>query len=103
MTRRNRPIAGKCSAEKKGQQPNGLREGGKPAPVTGVRVRNYKDLDRKRVINHIAADIRIVTVWLGALLFSRRAPAAGAARLCRRDPIVFPAAPRRLIGSRKSP
>jgi len=103
MTRRNRPIAGKCSAEKKGQKPNGLREGGKPAPVTGVRVRNYKDLDRKRVINHIAADIRIVTVWPGALRFSRRAPAAGAARLCPRDPIVFPAAPRWLIGSRKSP
>jgi hypothetical protein len=62
MTRRNRPIAGKCSAEKKGQKPNGLREGGKPAPVTAVRVRSYKDLDRTRVINHIAAELRIVTV-----------------------------------------
>jgi hypothetical protein len=54
----------------------------------------YKDLDWQRVIDYIAAEIWIVTLWLDTLVCSRRARQQRiAARLCRRGPIVFPAAP----------
>src|SRR6266403_5851040 len=56
--------------------------------------RSYKDLDWQRVIDHITAEIWIVAVRLGTLVCSRRARQQRiAARLCRRNPIVFPAAP----------
>jgi hypothetical protein len=56
--------------------------------------RSYKDLDRQRVIDHIAAEIWIVTLWLGRLVCSRRPRQQRiTAGLCRRDPIVVPAAP----------
>src|SRR5260370_18626066 len=56
--------------------------------------RSYKDLDWQRVIDHIAAEIWIVTIWLGTLVCSRRARQQRiTARLCRRNPVVFPAAP----------
>jgi hypothetical protein len=65
--------------------PSGLRRSSK---------RSYKDLDWQRVIDHIAAEIWIVTNWLGTLVCSRRARQRRiTAGLCRRDPIVFPAAP----------
>src|SRR5882757_964956 len=53
-----------------------------------------KNLDRQRVINHIAAEIWIVTVGLSALIRIRCARQQRvAAGLCRRDPVVFPAPP----------
>src|SRR5260370_33106764 len=56
--------------------------------------RSYKDLDGQRVIDHIAAKIWIVSVWLGMLVRSPRTRQQRiTAGLCRRDPIVFPAAP----------
>jgi hypothetical protein len=64
---------------------------------SGVRLnsnRSHKDLDWQGVVDHIAADIWIVSVWLATLVCSHRArQQRTAARLCRRDPIVFPAAP----------
>src|SRR5882762_9986882 len=65
-----------------------------PSGVRRSSQRSYKDLDWQRVIDHIAAEIWIVTVWLGSLVCSlgtcQQRITAG---LCRRDPIVFPAAP----------
>src|SRR5438445_6465074 len=56
--------------------------------------RGHKDLDRQRVIDHIAAEIWIVTVRLRTLVCARRARQQRMTPgLCRRDPIVFPAAP----------
>src|SRR5882724_8143127 len=55
---------------------------------------SYKDLYWQRMIDHIAAEIWIVTVRLGTLVGSPRTRQQRvAARLCRRNPIVFPAAP----------
>src|SRR5882757_4205104 len=46
------------------------------------------------MIDHVAAKIRIVIVWLSSLVCSRCARQERiATRLHRRDPIVFPAAP----------
>src|SRR3979411_184503 len=65
-----------------------------PSGVRRNSKRSYKDLDWKRVIDHIAAEIWIVTVWRGTLVCSRCArQQLITAWLCRRDPIVFPAAP----------
>src|SRR5229473_1279797 len=65
-----------------------------PSGVRRSSQRSYKDLNWQRVIDHIAAEIWIVTFWLGTLVCSRRArQQCITARLCRRDPIVFPAAP----------
>src|SRR6266849_2231439 len=65
-----------------------------PSGVRRSSQRSYKDLNWQRVIDHIAAEIWIVTFWLGTLVCSRRARQQRiTARLCRRDPIVFPAAP----------
>src|SRR4030088_1064489 len=53
-----------------------------------------KDLDRQRVVDHIAAEVRVVAVWLQALVRT-----LGASQKCiptglrRRDPVVFPASP----------
>ena len=56
--------------------------------------RSHKNLNRQRVINHIAAEIGIVIVRLGTLVCSRRArQQCIAARLCWSDPIILPAAP----------
>src|SRR5216683_265782 len=56
---------------------------------------SYKDLNGQRMIDHIAAEIWIVPVRLGTLVCSPRAGQQRiAARLCRRNPIVFPASPR---------
>src|SRR5882757_885563 len=53
-----------------------------------------KDLDRQRLIDHIAAKIWIVTIRLGALVCSPGTRQQRmAARPCRRDPIVLPTAP----------
>src|SRR5882757_10299356 len=54
-----------------------------------------KDLDRQRVVDHIAAEVRVVAVWLQALVRT-----LGASQKCiptglrRRDPVVSPAPPR---------
>src|SRR5258708_29946106 len=54
-----------------------------------------KDLDRQRVVDDVAAEVRIVAVSLEALV-----PTPGARQNCivtgsrRRDPVVFPAPPR---------
>ena len=77
--------------ERNPRKPNGTAEGRHERCSSK---RSYKDLDRKRVINHIAAEIRIMTVRLGTLVCSRRARQQRIApRLCRSDPIVLPAAP----------
>src|SRR5258705_12269730 len=56
--------------------------------------RSHKDLDWQRVIDHIAVEIWIVSVWLATLVCSPRTRQQRiTAGLCRRDPIVFPAAP----------
>jgi hypothetical protein len=74
-------------------------EVGDPRVIRAIGVafsskRGYKDLDWQRVIDHIAAEIGIVTFWLRPSVCSRRAgQKRKAARLCRRDPIVFPTAP----------
>src|SRR5258705_4712704 len=55
---------------------------------------SYKDLNGQRVIDHIAAEIWIVIIRLGTLVCSPRTRQQRmAARLCRRNPIVFPASP----------
>src|ERR1700732_2371225 len=65
-----------------------------PSGVRRTSKRSNKDLNWQRVIDHIAAEIRIVTVWLGTFVCSRRARQQRiTAGLCRRDPVVFPAAP----------
>src|ERR1700675_3144844 len=71
-----------------------------PPPVftaSGVRRnsnRSHKDLDWQGVVDHIAAEIWIVSVWLATLVCSHRTRQQRiTAGLCRRDPIVFPAAP----------
>src|ERR1700759_5024662 len=56
--------------------------------------RSCKDFDWQRMINHITAEICIVTCWLSTLIGSGRARQKRvAAWLGRRDPIIFPAAP----------
>ncbi len=81
------------------QGPIGAAESGNQfgALASGVRCsskRSYKDLNWERVIDHIAAEIWIVTVRLDTLVCSRRTRQQRiTAGLCRRDPIVFPAAP----------
>src|ERR1700720_3761195 len=65
-----------------------------PRGVRRNSERSYKDLNWQRVIDHIAAEIWIVTVWLGTLVCSHRTRQQRiTAGLCRRDPIIFPAAP----------
>src|SRR6266849_8800535 len=55
---------------------------------------SYKDLYWQRMIDHIAAEIWIVAVRLGTLVCSPRTRQQRiAARLGRRNPIVFPASP----------
>src|SRR3984893_12845851 len=72
----------------------GIRDKFRGARHTPQSRRSYKDLDWQRMIDHIAAEIRIVTVRLSALVCSRRTRQQRiAARLCRRDPVVFPASP----------
>ena len=44
-----------------------------PSGLSRSSKRSYKDLDWQRVIDHIAAEIWIVTIWLGTLVCSRRA------------------------------
>jgi hypothetical protein len=44
-----------------------------PSGVRRNSRRSYKDLDWQRVIDDIAAEIWIVTVWLGTVVCSRRA------------------------------
>src|SRR4030088_275607 len=56
--------------------------------------RSYKDLNGQRVIDHIAAEIWIVTVRLGMLVSSLCARQQRiAAGLRGGDPVVLPAAP----------
>ena len=61
----------------------------------GGRRLGDKDLDRQRMVDYIAAEIRIVAVWLDSLV-----PTLGASQKCiptglrRRDPVVSPAPPR---------
>src|SRR6266850_3923214 len=65
-----------------------------PSGVRRSSERSYKDLNWQRVIDHIAAEIWIVTVRLGTLVCSLRTRQQRiAAWLCRRNPIVFPASP----------
>src|SRR5260370_16565020 len=46
------------------------------------------------MMGHIAAEIWVVTIWLGTLVCSHRTRQQRiTAGLCRRDPIIFPAAP----------
>src|SRR6266849_2197107 len=72
----------------------GIRDKFRSARHTPQSRRSYKDLNWQWMIDHIAAEVWIVTVWLGALVCSRRTRQQRiAARLCRRDPIVFPASP----------
>src|SRR5216684_5756929 len=72
----------------------GIRDKCRSVRHTPQSRRSYKDLNWQRMIDHIAAEIWIVTVRLGTLVCSRRTRQQRiAARLCRRDPIVFPASP----------
>src|SRR3982074_1037173 len=59
-----------------------------------LRKRSDKALDWQGVIDRIAAEVRIVTVWLGTLVCSLCArQQCVAAGLCGRHPVVFPAPP----------
>src|SRR5258707_1005975 len=54
-----------------------------------------KDLNWQRVIDHVAAEIRIVIVWLDTFVRTFRAGEQRvAAEMCRRNPLVLPAPPR---------
>src|ERR1700682_240816 len=72
----------------------GVRDDPRSARHAPQSRRSDKDLNGQRVIDHIAAEIWIVTVRLGTLVCSPRTRQQRvAARLCRRNPIVFPASP----------
>src|ERR1700730_15147535 len=72
----------------------GIRDKFRSARHTPQSRRSYKDLNWQWMIDHIAAEIWIVTVWLGALVCSRRTRQQRlAAWVCRSHPILLPASP----------